>query len=38
LPPLNEGIKIGDLLRHGLRPQPGSRDELARFNAAESAT
>jgi len=26
------------LLKHGLTPQPGSRDELARFIASESAT
>ena len=26
------------LIKHGLTPQPGSREELARYMASESAT
>ena len=35
---LNATEVKAELLRHGLIPQPGSRDELARFIATESAT
>ncbi len=35
---LNAPEVKAELLKHGLTPQPGSRDELARFIAAESVT
>jgi tripartite-type tricarboxylate transporter receptor subunit TctC len=35
---LNAPEVKAELLKHGLTPQPGSRDELARFIASESAT
>jgi tripartite-type tricarboxylate transporter receptor subunit TctC len=35
---LNAPDVKAELLKHGLTPQPGSRDDLARFIAAESAT
>ncbi|MFM2066316.1 MAG: hypothetical protein RLZZ584_1225 [Pseudomonadota bacterium] len=35
---LNAPEVKAELLRHGLTPQPGSRDDLARFISAETAT
>ena len=35
---LNAPDVKAELFRHGLTPQPGSRDELARLIASESAT